>query len=122
VPQQSRQGYSALMQSADLLLDTIGFSGFNTAMQAIACGLPVITREGRFQRTKHASAILRTIEVEELITETETEYIDLVEKLILDQELLYSIKSKIKQNENYLYRNKNAIRALENFFEGCIFE
>ena len=122
VPQQSRQGYSALMQSADLLLDTIGFSGFNTAMQAIACGLPVITREGRLQRTKHASAILRTIEVEELITETETEYIDLVEKLILDQELLYSIKSKIKQNENYLYRNKNAIRALENFFEGCIFE
>ena len=120
VPNQSRQGFSALMKSADLLLDTIGFSGFNTAMHAIGCGLPVITREGKFMRTRHASAILRKLEIEELITKTETEYIDLVERLVLDREFLHNIKCKIKDKENYLYRNENAIRALEDFFEDVI--
>ena len=96
VPNQSRQGFSALMKSADLLLDTIGFSGFTTAMQAIGCGLPIITREGKFMRTRHASAILRTLEVEELITKTDAEYIDLVERLIFDREFLNNIKCKIK--------------------------
>ena len=116
VPSQSRQGFSALMKSADLLLDTIGFSGFNTAMQAIGCGLPVVTREGRFMRTRHASAILRTLGIEELITKTETEYIDLVEKIVLDREFLRNIKYKIKDKEDFLYRNTNTIRALEDFF------
>lgn len=120
VPNQSRQGFSALMKSADVLLDTLGFSGFNTAMHAIGCGLPVITREGKFMRTRHASAILRKLGIEELITKTETEYIDLVEKLVLDRKFLHNIQCKIKDKENYLYRNENAIRALEDFFESVI--
>jgi predicted O-linked N-acetylglucosamine transferase (SPINDLY family) len=88
----------------------------NTAMQAIGCGLPIITREGQFQRTKHVSAILKTIEAEELIAQTEEEYIDLVEKFFFDQEFQNAIKLKIKNKENYLYRNKSAIRELEDFF------
>ena len=117
IPGLSRQGYSALMKNADLLLDPIGFSGANTTLQAIGCGLPVVTREGRFQRTKHASAILRSLEIEELITSTEEDYIDLVEKIILDDGFRKKLKFKIKSNENYLYKNKKPIRALENFFE-----
>ena len=117
IPQQSRKGYSSLMKNADVLLDTIGFSGMNTAMQAIGCGLPIVTREGKFQRTRHASAILKTLEIDELIAKNEEEYIDLVEKLICDQEFRSNIKLKIKENENYLYRNKKPIRALEDFFQ-----
>ena len=117
IPELSREGYSALMNKADLLLDPIGFSGANTTLHAIGCGLPVVTREGKFQRTKHASAILRSLEIEELITCTEEDYINLVEKIILDDGYIESLKSKIKSNENYLYKNKKPIRALENFFE-----
>lgn len=117
IPELSREGYSALMNKADLLLDPIGFSGANTTLHAIGCGLPVVTREGKFQRTKHASAILRSLEIEELITCTEEDYINLVEKIILDDGFTNNLKSKIKSNENYLYKNKKPIRALENFFE-----
>ena len=117
IPELTREGYSALMYNADLLLDPIGFSGANTTLQAIGCGLPVVTREGRFQRTKHASAILRTLEIEELITNTEEEYINLVEKIILNEQLRKKLISKIKSNENYIYKNIEPIRALENFLE-----
>ena len=117
IPELSREGYTTLMNKADLLLDPIGFSGANTTLHAIGCGLPVVTRQGKFQRTKHASAILRSLEIKELITFTESDYIDLVEKIILDDEFRKNLKSKIKSNENYLYKNKEPIRALEKFFE-----
>ena len=117
---QSREGFSALMKSADLLMDTLGFSGLNTTMQAIGCGLPVITLEGEYQRSRHAGAILRTLGVEELITKTETEYIDLVERFILDREFRLKIRRKIKDNENCVYRNEAPIRVLEIFFEDVI--
>ncbi|MDC3273398.1 tetratricopeptide repeat protein [Alphaproteobacteria bacterium] len=117
IPELSREGYSALMNKADILLDPIGFSGANTTLHAIGCGLPVVTREGKFQRTKHASAILRSLKIEELITCTEEDYIDLVEKIILDNKFRKKLKSKIKSNEKILYKNKKPIRALENFFE-----
>lgn len=122
VPPLNRQGYSALMKNADILLDTIGFSGANTALQAIGCGLPIITREGIFQRTRHASAILRTLGVEELIASTEEEYIDLIVKVSLNEDFRKHIRSKIKENVKLLYKNKNSICALEDFFEsigGC---
>ena len=48
VPELTREGYSALMYNANLLLDPIGFSGANTTLQAIGCGLPVVTREEGF--------------------------------------------------------------------------
>ena len=119
IPQLSREGYSSLMKNADMLLDTIGFSGMNTAMQAIGCGLPIVTREGKFQRTRHASAILKTIDIDELVAKTEEEYINLVEKLLSDKKFRNNIKLKIKENEKDLYRNEISIRALEDFFQSA---
>lgn len=36
------------------MLDILRFSGYNTAVQAIECGLPRVTREGRFLRGRLA--------------------------------------------------------------------
>ena len=119
IPQLSREGYTSLMKNADILLDTIGFSGMNTAMHAIGCGLPIVTREGKFQRTRHASAILKTIGIDKLVAKTEEEYINLVEKLLSDKKFRNNIKLKIKENEKYVYRNEISIRALEDFFQSA---
>src|SRR5581483_2154726 len=54
LPWLDKPTYYGLMQKADIMLDTIGFSGFNTAMQAVECGLPIVTREGRFMRGRLA--------------------------------------------------------------------
>lgn len=50
IPWLPRPSYYALMKRADAMLDTIGFSGFNTAVQAAECALPVVTCEGAFLR------------------------------------------------------------------------
>ena len=59
--------FHCLLRHADVLLDTIGFSGYNTAVQAIECGLPLVTREGRFLRGRLASGVLRRMDLNELI-------------------------------------------------------
>ena len=38
---------------------TLGFSGFNTVMQAVECGLPVVTLRGEFLRGRLGSGIKR---------------------------------------------------------------
>ena len=41
----------------------------------IGCCITVVTREGKFQRTKHANAIIKILEFEELIAKSEQEYV-----------------------------------------------
>jgi predicted O-linked N-acetylglucosamine transferase (SPINDLY family) len=59
------------MKRADVFLDTIGFSGFNTAMQAAECALPIVTREGRFMRGRLASGMLRSMGMSDLVAADE---------------------------------------------------
>ena len=51
VPQLEKEGFNSLMQTSDVLLDPIGLSRLNTAMQAVECCVPIITTEGKSQRT-----------------------------------------------------------------------
>jgi protein O-GlcNAc transferase len=83
----------------------------------VGCCVPIITREGKFQRTKHASAILKILELEELIANSEQEYVSLVEKVVMEPKYLNYVKSKIRLRERFLYANEAPIRALENFFD-----
>jgi predicted O-linked N-acetylglucosamine transferase (SPINDLY family) len=105
------------MNRADIYLDTIGFSGFNTAFQAIECGLPVVTREGRFMRGRLASGILKRIGLQELIAQDDDDFVNLIVKIITDQEYYRLISNKILESRNSLYFDLKPIRMLEQFLE-----
>jgi protein O-GlcNAc transferase len=74
--------FHCLLRHADVMLDTIGFSGYNTAVQAIECGLPLVTREGRFLRGRLASGVLRRMDLTELIVQTKADYVSLVQDFL----------------------------------------
>lgn len=115
LPWQSRPAFHGLMQRADVYLDTIGFSGFNTAMQAVECGLPIVTREGRFMRGRLASGILRRLGLPELIAETEEDYIALVLKLAQDGDYRQKIRECMESARHVLHGDLAPIRAFEEF-------
>jgi predicted O-linked N-acetylglucosamine transferase (SPINDLY family) len=117
IPWQPKSSFFGLMTRADIYLDTIGFSGFNTAHQAIECGLPIATLEGRFMRGRLASGILKKIGLQELIAQDEDDFVDLVVKITNNQEYNHLIRNKIVKNRNFLYRDLEPIRALEKFLE-----
>jgi tetratricopeptide (TPR) repeat protein len=117
LPWQPKASFYGLMNCANVFLDTIGFSGFNTAMQGVECGVPIVTREGRFMRGRLASGILKRIGLQELIAKNENDYINLVVKLASNQEYNQFIRNKIKENHGILYSDFESVRGLEQFLE-----
>ena len=109
--------YHYLLRHADVLLDTIGFSGYNTAVQAIECGLPVVTREGQFLRGRLASGVLRRMELKELIAETKADYVNLIVKLLSDHRYQAHIRREILQRRSVLFDDQSAMGPLQDFLE-----
>lgn len=118
IPWQPAPAFFALMRCADVYLDTIGFSGFNSAMQAVQCGLPMVAREGRFMRGRFASGILKRIGLSELVASSEEEYIALAVRLVQDAEYRERIRQRINDSRRVLFDDKLPIEALEQFLTG----
>ena len=66
----------ARLDLADLFLDTFPYNAHATCSDALWSGLPVITKIGSSFSCRVAASMLNAIELPELITKTENEYID----------------------------------------------
>jgi predicted O-linked N-acetylglucosamine transferase (SPINDLY family) len=115
IPWLNGPAFDGLLERADVFLDTIGFSGFNTAMQAVERGIPIVTREGRFLRGRLASGILKRMGLQELIAGSEEDYISLAVKLIRDGEYRERARKRIEAERHVLFEDIAPIRALESF-------
>jgi len=115
MPWQSPAGFYSVMRQAEVFLDTIGFSGFNTAMQAIDCALPIVTVDGEFMRGRFASAILRRIGLDELVSVDDDAYVESAVRLATDTDYRQKIKSILEANRSVLYRDTAPIQALEKY-------
>ena len=115
LPWQSRSAFYGLLRSADVFLDTIGFSGFNTALQAVERALPIVTREGRFLRGRLASGILKRIGLPELVAADEAQYVGLAVRLAQDAGYRAEIRRRMEASRHMLYQDRAPIRALEDF-------
>jgi len=113
LPAQPLAAFHGLLSRADVALDTIGFSGYNTAIQAIEAGLPVITREGQFLRGRLASGILRQLGMTELIAQTTADYVRLCGTLINDSQWRGRIRSDLAQRRPVLYDDVAPILHLQ---------
>jgi len=118
IPWQPKPEFYSIMRQADVLLDTLGFSGFNTTIQAVECSLPIVTCEGRFMRGRFASAILKRMGLLELVASTEEDYISLAIKLAQDKTYRQFVSARIKELRPILFNDLEPIRALEEFLIG----
>jgi protein O-GlcNAc transferase len=116
-PWQARAPFFALLRSADVYLDTIGFSGFNTMMQAVECRLPSVTFEGRFLRGRLGSGILRHLGLDELVATDIESYIDLAVRLATSSTYRSVIRDKLRLENSRLYRDRRAVDALADILD-----
>jgi len=113
IPNLDRPRFFALMQQSTLMLDTLGFSGFNTALQAIECGLPVLAREGEFMRGRLASAIMRRMDLPELVATTDEAFIESAIRLAADTSKCKELRLEIAGWRKILFHDVEPVRALE---------
>jgi protein O-GlcNAc transferase len=108
-----RPRFFGLMQQSALMLDTLGFSGFNTVLQAAECGLPVLAYEGNFMRGRLGSGIMRRMGLPELVVSTDDAFIQMAVQLAADPLRRDQLRLKITNQRNILFRDTEPVRALE---------
>jgi len=113
VPTLNRGRFFGLMQRATAMLDTIGFSGFNTALQALECDLPVVAFEGEFMRGRLASGPLRYLGLDELVATTADEFAGIALRLVEDAAWHAHLEREIAQRRHALFFDQAPVRALE---------
>lgn len=109
---QPRAAFFGLLQQADVYLDTVGFSGFNTMMQAIECHLPCVTYEGRFMRGRLGSGILQRLGMPEWIARDKERYIELAVKLGADPETRAEVRATLRRAKEVAFGDAGAVDAL----------
>ena len=113
IPTQDRGRFFGLLQRATAMLDTIGFSGFNTALQGLECGLPVVAFEGEFMRGRLASGPLRLLGLDELVATSTAEFVDIALRLADDAAWRGRMAQEIAQRRHALFDDRAPVRALE---------
>ena len=113
IPALNRGRFFGLMKHAAALLDTIGFSGFNTAAQALECDLPVVAYEGEFMRGRLASGLLRHLGLDELVATTSEAFADIVLRLVDDGAWHAQLQREIAQGRHAMFYDQVPVRALE---------
>ena len=113
IPTLNRGRFFGLMKRATALLDTPGFSGFNTALQALECDLPVVAFEGEFMRGRLASGPLRLLGLDELVATTPGQFADIALRLVEDEAWHAHLEREIAQRRHALFFDQAPVRALE---------
>lgn len=112
IPWLPQAQFFGLLQKAHVMLDTVGFSGFNTVMQAVECGTPVVAWDGRFARGRFASGVLRTLHLDDWIADSHAAYADKVARLCEDTGLRERVRQQIVTRRGTLYDDVGSVQAL----------
>ena len=110
------QFVSAIGQS-DVFLDSIGWSGCNSALESLAHDLPIVTARGKTMRGRHSAAILEMMGVTDTIADTLDDYVAISVKLARDPLARRAARQRIADNKEKLYRDRAVISALEDTIE-----
>jgi predicted O-linked N-acetylglucosamine transferase (SPINDLY family) len=114
--------YLNLNLVSDVFLDSLEWSGGVTALEAIACGLPVVTLPGQFMRGRHSYGILMQLGIPETIAHDKEEYVDIAIRLGQDTQWRSQILERMAARHECLYWDTTCVRGLESFFQAAVRE
>lgn len=112
VPWQGQAAFFGWLAAADVFLDSVGFSGFNTVMQAIECGTPVVTLEGEALRARFGAGILRALGLDEWVATDPAGYVERAVRLAGDAAAQQAVRRRIAAGRDALFDDAAASRAL----------
>ena len=109
--------FVAAIGQSDVFLDSIGWSGCNSALESLAHDLPIVTMRGATMRGSHSAAILEMMGVSELIAGTLDNYVAIAVRLATDKAARADARRRVADNKHKLYRDRACVTALEDYIE-----
>lgn len=113
LPTLTEEGFLGVARHADVLLDSIGWSGFNSTIEVIGHGVPVVTLPGDSMRSRHTSAALTKMGLDDMVASTRDDYVRRAVRLGLDESLRRTDGSRIARTLDRLFGDAAPIRAVE---------
>ena len=115
LPNVSHADYLRVNLACDVMLDSLYWSGGNTSLDAIACGLPVVTRPGAYMRGRQSAGMLTLLGLEELVVGSDEAYVELALRLGRDLEYRTRVRATLAGRSHLLFEQEAPVRALESF-------
>ncbi|MFQ3584303.1 MAG: glycosyltransferase, partial [Cyanobacteriota bacterium] len=120
LPQLDYEAYLDLNRCADVMLDSFGWSGGITTLEAIAMGLPVITCPGKLMRGRHTYAMLKRMGLTALIAQDLSSYEDLAIQLGSNPAFRHHMATQIQQRRDLLFEDQECVTALGHFLQQVV--
>jgi len=111
-PQCRHDRYLALNLACDAMLDTTRWSGGKTSLDAIACGLPVVTLSGALMRARQSAAMLALAGVPELVARDADDYVAIASRLASEPAWRASLSQRLADGHAALFDDAAPIDAL----------
>jgi predicted O-linked N-acetylglucosamine transferase (SPINDLY family) len=120
IPERPLPEFMQLLQTADVILDTIHFNGMNSSLEALAVGTPVVTLPKGLQRGRHTQAMYRKMEIPDCVAEDERGYVDIAVRIGSDRGYRGLLRRTILERSSVLYENSAVTREFERFFVNAV--
>jgi len=115
LPPMSQRDYLDAVARADVLLDTIGWSGGKSTLDCLACNPAIVTWPGRFMRGRHTAAILKRIGCEATIAGSIDDYVSIAVRLAADPAWRSKVRLAVTNGKHRAFADLDYVRALESF-------
>jgi CRISPR-associated protein Csy1 len=115
LPNVSHADYLRVNLACDVMLDSLYWSGGNTSLDAIACGLPVVTRPGELMRGRQSAGMLALMGLHELVADSDEAYVARALRLGRDAQYRAGMRALLAERGALLFDQEAPVRALESF-------
>ncbi|RFC32574.1 MAG: putative O-linked N-acetylglucosamine transferase, SPINDLY family [Candidatus Nitrotoga sp. SPKER] len=116
LPSMAHDDYLRVNMLCDVMLDTLHWSGGNTTLDALACGLPVVTLPGEFMRGRQSYGMLKCMGLDELIAKDQDDYIEIAIKIATDSKWCQQVVQRIITSSNSIFNMGKSLRQMESFY------
>ncbi len=118
-PELDYDGYIGVLEHTDVMLDTLMFSGGLTSMDALSRDIPIVTLPGELLRSRQTMAMLRILQIDELIAADIDDYVRIAVLLAREPNWRQDIRGRIASNKHRLFDHRESCVALQDFLLGA---
>jgi predicted O-linked N-acetylglucosamine transferase (SPINDLY family) len=100
---------------ADCFLDSVGWSGCNSTLEALTYDLPIVTMRGNLMRGRHSAAMLEMMGAKTTISEAVDHYVEMAVRAARDPAWRSELAANTLARQQIIYRDRSCLEALADF-------
>lgn len=121
LPRMAGADFLCINQFADVMLDTVHWSGGRTSLDALAAGLPIVTSPGAFSRGRQTYGMLNALGLDELIATDAEDYVTKAVTIADNPERRADLSKEIvARSRGVVFEDPAPLASLENTLQAWV--